>query len=337
MHSPIDCSKVRFAIAAVREAAQLAGRVQLEMIGGTLSKDDQSPVTVADFAAQAMIGKRLAESFPQMGFVGEESADTLRTDEGRATLAQITHFVRQLEPEATDQQVCDWIDRGAGDATDEFWTLDPVDGTKGFLRGDHYAVALALIRNGSIHVGALGCPELSCSKLTGAGEVSRAGTGTLLVARRGNGSWAGALDEENTAWKPLHVSDRTAPREARLLCSVEKAHTDTGGIGLLVKQLGITADPVPMDSQTKYAVLAAGVGDVNLRLISPKRPDYREKIWDQAAGSIVVEEAGGRVSDLDGKPLDFSHGRTLATNRGVLATNGRLHDSLLAGLQQINA
>ena len=60
-------------------------------------------------------------------------------------------------------------------------------------------------------------------------------------------------------------------------------------------------------------------------------------IWDQAAGSIVVEEAGGRVSDLDGKPLDFSHGRTLATNRGVLVTNGPLHEAFLAGLKAIGA
>jgi 3'(2'), 5'-bisphosphate nucleotidase len=90
-----------------------------------------------------------------------------------------------------------------------------------------------------------------------------------------------------------------------------------------------------MDSQAKYAVLAAGEGDVLLRLISPSRPDYREKIWDQAAGSIVVTEAGGRISDLDGRSLDFSHGRTLATNRGIVATNGRLHDQILNGLRAI--
>ena len=90
-----------------------------------------------------------------------------------------------------------------------------------------------------------------------------------------------------------------------------------------------------MDSQAKYAVLAAGEGDVLLRLISPSRPDYREKIWDQAAGSIVVTEAGGRITDLDGRSLDFSHGRTLAKNRGILATNGRLHDAILDGLRQI--
>ena len=86
-----------------------------------------------------------------------------------------------------------------------------------------------------------------------------------------------------------------------------------------------------MDSQAKYAVLAAGEGDVLLRLLSPSRPDYREKIWDQAAGSIVIEEAGGRITDLDGKPLDFSHGRTLAKNRGIVATNGHLHDAVLEG------
>lgn len=332
MPSPIDCSKARFAISAVREASQLVRRVQSEMVVDALAKDDKSPVTVADFAAQAIVGKRLAETFPTMGFVGEESADALRTDEGRATLEQITHFVRQIVADATPEQVCEWIDHGAGEPTDEFWTLDPVDGTKGFLRGDQYAVALGFIRDGVVRVGALGCPELA-----EASQADKGGPGSLLVARRGNGTWVGTLDDENTEWQKLGVSEREEAADARLLCSVEKAHTDTGGIGLLVKTIGITAEPVPMDSQAKYAVLAAGVGDVNLRLISPKMPDYRERIWDQAAGSIVVEEAGGRVTDLDGKPLDFSHGRTLATNRGVLATNGQLHDALLAGLKEIHS
>ena len=122
-----------------------------------------------------------------------------------------------------------------------------------------------------------------------------------------------------------------------MLRSVEKSHTDTGGIGALVTELSIGADPVPMDSQAKYAVLAAGGGDILLRLLSPSRPDYREMIWDQAAGSIVVEEAGGRVSDLDGKSLDFSRGRTLAANRGVLVTNGLLHEAVLNGLRAIGA
>ncbi|TWU28608.1 3'(2'),5'-bisphosphate nucleotidase [Bythopirellula polymerisocia] len=332
MNSPIDCSKVRFAIQAVREAAQLVRQVQRELVTAAISKDDKSPVTVADFAAQAIVSKRLLEAFPEMGFVGEESSEVLRTPAGQETLEQITHFVRRVEPTATPEEVCAWIDRGAGEATEEFWTLDPVDGTKGFLRGDQYAVALAFIRDGQVRVGALGCPEL------GEGITpNKGGLGTVVVSRRESGCFASSLADENSDWKKLAVSDESDISAARMLRSVEKAHTDTGGIGELVTALGILADPVGMDSQAKYAVLAAGGGEINLRLLSPSRLEYREKIWDQAAGSICVQEAGGRVSDLDGKPLDFSHGRILATNRGVLATNGHLHEAVLAGLKTIGA
>jgi 3'(2'), 5'-bisphosphate nucleotidase len=105
----------------------------------------------------------------------------------------------------------------------------------------------------------------------------------------------------------------------------------------LSELLAVRAEPVRMDSQAKYALLASGQGEALLRLLSPKRPDYREMIWDQAAGSLIVSEAGGRVTDLDGKPLDFAQGRTLAKNRGVLATNGKLHDALLTAIRAIGA
>jgi 3'(2'), 5'-bisphosphate nucleotidase len=332
MKSPIECSKVRFAIAAVREAALLVRRVQREMVTSAISKEDKSPVTVADFAAQALVSKRLLETFPDMGFVGEESTEWLGSESGADTLEQITHFVRMFEPLATSHDICQWIGRGAGEPVGDFWTLDPVDGTKGFLRGDQYAVALGFIRGGQVRVGALGCPELGANV-----QPDKGGSGTVVVARRTSGCFASSLTDEQAEWTKLAVSDQSDATAARLLRSVEKAHTDTGGIDDLTSVLGITADPVPMDSQAKYAVLAAGGGDVNLRLISPSQPNYRERIWDQAAGSICVEEAGGKVTDLDGKPLDFTHGRMLATNRGVLATNGKLHGALLAGLKQINA
>jgi 3'(2'), 5'-bisphosphate nucleotidase len=135
----------------------------------------------------------------------------------------------------------------------------------------------------------------------------------------------------------VHVSDRSDPALARLLRSFETAHTNTGKIGELVHRLGVTAEPVGLDSQAKYALLAAGRGDLLVRLLSSRQPDYREKVWDQAAGSIVVEEAGGRIEDLHGRPLDFTAGRTLANNRGVLASNGQLHDAALAALKAIAA
>jgi 3'(2'), 5'-bisphosphate nucleotidase len=92
-----------------------------------------------------------------------------------------------------------------------------------------------------------------------------------------------------------------------------------------------------LDSQAKYMLLAAGQGELYLRLLSPKQPDYREKIWDQAAGSLIIEEAGGQVTDLAGQPLDFIAGRTLANNRGILASNRLLHSAALAALIAITA
>jgi len=327
----LNSDEARFAVDAVREAALLVRQVQREMVGSSITKDDKSPVTVADFSAQAVVAKRLADRFPNAALMGEESAVALRTAEGRETLDHITRFVRTAIPRATPAEICDWIDRGVGERRAVTWALDPVDGTKGFLRNDQYAVALGFIDNGVVQLGVLGCPELEAAH-----RPARGGAGSLLVAVRGQGSWTRPLLDDGE-WTRLHVSSVSDPTQSRLLRSVEKGHTDVGGIEQLTRAVGITADPVPMDSQAKYAVLAAGGGDALLRLLSPSRPDYRETVWDQAAGSIIVEEAGGRVSDLDGKPLDFRQGRTLAANRGVLATNGRLHEPLLAGLRAIGA
>jgi 3'(2'), 5'-bisphosphate nucleotidase len=323
--------EAKFAIDTVREASQLARRIQREMVGDGITKSDRSPVTVADFAIQALVARRLSEHLPGSILIGEEQSDVLQFEEGIATLDQVTDFVRTAIPDSTPEEVCGLIDRGAGEPTDTFWTLDPVDGTKGFLRREQYAVALALIQKGQVELGVLGCPELSASFESGPN-----GGGMLIAALRDHGTWAQPLPGGNT-WQRLHVSSRSQAAASKLLRSVEKAHTNTDELGQLHATLKIAQPTVAMDSQAKYAVLAAGMGDILVRLLSPSRPDYREKIWDQAAGTIVVTESGGRVTDLDGRPLEFTHGRTLAKNRGVLATNGHLHDAVLSGLRAIGA
>jgi 3'(2'), 5'-bisphosphate nucleotidase len=331
-----DSPESQFAIDAVREASRLARRIQREMVGHGLTKDDRSPVTVADFAVQALIARRLAENLPGAILIGEENAEALRLGEGVSALDHITEFVRSAIPDATPEEVCGLIDRGSGEPGDTFWTLDPIDGTKGFLRREQYAIALALIRNGQVELGVLGCPELPCGPMFRHRQLASEDGGTIIAASRGDGTHAQPLTGSGD-WRRLNVSSRNDPKDARILRSVEKSHTNVDEIGQLAAKLGVTAPAVGMDSQAKYAVLAAGEGEVLLRLLSPSRPDYREKIWDQAAGSVVIEEAGGRITDLDGQPLDFSHGRTLARNRGILATNGVLHDAFLDGLRAVNA
>jgi 3'(2'), 5'-bisphosphate nucleotidase len=212
--------------------------------------------------------------------------------------------------------------------------LDPIDGTKGFLRGAQYATALAYVEDGVVQLGVLGCPNITpeLNQETG-------GKGSLLVARRGEGSWITTLADpiREDEFRQLTVSSQKDPVRARLMRSFESGHTNTQQMDAFQAELGGEADPVRMDSQVKYALLASGEGEIYLRLLSAAKPDYREKIWDQAAGSIIVEEAGGTVTDLDGKPLDFSKGKSLLENRGICATNGFLHDRALAALQAVNA
>jgi len=327
-------SEAAFAVHAVRSACRVVQQVREQMVTPALTKDDRSPVTVGDYAAQALVAYLLGETFPDGLLVAEEDARALREDEAWKTLDRVCHFLAEDIPGLAPQAAGDLIDRGAAEPGAQFWTLDPIDGTKGYLRGGHYAVCLALVCDGEVTLGVMGCPAMGP-----AGQTE--GSGAVYLAERGSGAWSGPLDvaqsAAETAWQRIHVSQQSERRQARVLRSFESGHTDADKIDALAELWHIEAPPVRMDSQAKFAVLAGGKGDLLLRLISPSRPDYVEKIWDQAAGSIVVQEAGGRVTDLDGKPLDFTRGRTLAANRGVLASNGHLHDAALAALAELGA
>jgi HAL2 family 3'(2'),5'-bisphosphate nucleotidase len=323
--------EIQFAIQAVRQAALLAQQVQTELVNPALTKEDRSPVTVADFAAQAVVGRLLARTFPADALVAEEDSYTLRQKDGGSALSLVTQFASRIQPGVDAERVCAWIDYNRVDSAPRFWTLDPIDGTKGFLRGDQYATALALVVDGQVQIGVLGCPNLEDGY-----RPDLEGVGSLVIAARGQGTWVATLAAPER-YERLRVSQRSLPEEARILRSFEAGHTNSDQISEFARALGVQAAPLRMDSQAKYAVLAAGKVDILLRLISPERLDYKEKIWDQAAGSLVLEEAGGSISDLAGQRLDFTTGRSLQNNRGILASNGRYHPLALHALSAIGA
>lgn len=322
------------ALNIVRVASQLAGRMQRELISAALTKQDKSPVTVADFAIQALLSKLLDERFPGERLVGEEESSDLRSPAQEALLQKAVGYVREVIPSAGHDDVCQWIDRGSAQASGSYWTLDPIDGTKGFLRKEQFAIALAWIDNGVIQLGALGCPRLNrdCSLAL----PEQTATGLICIAEQGKGTWAFGADGGTNA-KRLFTSTVADPVDARVLRSAESGHTNVDQMAVFSDQLGSKAPPVGLDSQAKYALLAGGKAEVLVRLLAADKPNYRERIWDQAAGAIVLQEAGGTITDLDGKPLDFTCGRGLDNNRGVLATNGKLHADCLAALNRIGA
>jgi 3'(2'), 5'-bisphosphate nucleotidase len=317
---------VATALQIVRQGASMAQRILASMAIQNLTKSDFSPVTVADFASQALAAHTLREAGIKLPLVGEENAAELRTEEGAAVRRLVADFVGKIVPGATEDDVCNWIDEGAGEATGRFWTLDPIDGTKGYLRGGQYAVALALIEDGVIQVGALSCPNL------GDNCQPDMGLGATIIAKRGQGAWLSVAGEPFTR---LQVSDCANIATARVMRSMEDGHTNATQIDAIDKVLGVQAEPVRMDSQAKYAVLAAGGGEFIFRLLNAGREDYKECVWDQAAGAIILEEAGGKITDLKGAPLDFARGRKLTANTGVLASNGILHEVALKAVAEV--
>ncbi|MAE64893.1 MAG: 3'(2'),5'-bisphosphate nucleotidase [Phycisphaeraceae bacterium] len=321
------------AIAAVRAASRVCRGVQANLVTAeTLEKRDRSPVTVADFASQAVVASVLAGAFPDDTVVGEEQAGELREDDQAAMRAAIVeHVATGLDGEApAESKVLDLIDRcGLSRAEgDRYWTVDPIDGTKGFLRGGQYAVALALIESGRVVMGVLGCPNLD----PGGGMAETGGAGLIMAAALGDGTHLWSMTDDGEG-RSIRVSEVRRTEDARFCESVESGHSSHDDAAAVARALGITESSVRMDSQAKYATVARGEAQIYLRL--PTRKDYRECIWDHAAGMITVTEAGGRVTDVHGRDLDFNHGRRLEANAGIIATNGPIHDRVVEAVRGV--
>ncbi|KAM3082532.1 3'(2'),5'-bisphosphate nucleotidase [Clarireedia jacksonii] len=339
---------------AVQRATILTKKVFHEKAKGTLSKDDKSPVTIGDFGAQALIIQAIKKNFPDDQIVGEEEASSLREDTKlRDQIWELVENAR-LSDESAEKvlggpiesvdAMLDAIDAGnsAGGNKGRIWALDPIDGTKGFLRGGQYAVCLALMVDGDVKVGVLGCPNLPVDDsapldaTSGVDQTDEEGKGVLFSAVLGQGATSRPLTTGALAkGQPIHMKPVKDLGQATFCESVEAGHSSHGDQHAIATKLGITRPSVRMDSQAKYGSIARGAGDIYLRL--PVRADYQEKIWDHAAGDLIVREAGGQVTDVQGRRLDFSKGRTLAENKGVVAGPTAIHNHILEAVKEVLA
>ncbi|KAF9205409.1 hypothetical protein BGZ49_004090, partial [Haplosporangium sp. Z 27] len=283
----------------------------------------------ADFSAQAVVNSFLHSSFPADPIVGEEDSKDLRGEEGRAMREKVLELANTgLDTPLTEESLLETIDRGtyAGGPNGRMWALDPIDGTKGFLRGEQFAVCLALIVDGQVQVGVMGCPNLPVDAKNKDGE-----KGCLFITVKGQGAFQ--RNFSSTTETPISMSAIQSLADASFCESVESGHSNQSDSAKIAQLLGITKSPVRMDSQCKYCSIARGDAEVYLRL--PVTASYEEKIWDHASGSLLVAEAGGIVSDVHGKPLDFSKGRTLATNSGVVASHAKIHGKVIEVVQKV--
>jgi 3'(2'), 5'-bisphosphate nucleotidase len=329
----LNSSFMPTALRAVFEACAVARKVQ-QTLDATkrVTKQDYSPVTVADFAVQALIALRLRDELGNIALVGEESSADLEGTAGAPLISALLTAAQQVRPQLNHAQVLAAIDLGNHDASgDAYWTLDPIDGTKGFLRGGQYAISLAYIEAGKVVLGVLGCPNLGSHFLRAFNDPDP--IGTVFSAERGVGAFSHTPANPSATPVRLHVARERSVREMRVCESVEAAHSRQDETARIVEYLQSSGQPARLDSQCKYAVVARGQADAYIRL--PTRADYVEKIWDHAAGMLIAQEAGAEVTDIDGRLLDFSRGMTLSANRGIVCAPASIHTEVVGAIRHL--
>lgn len=310
------------AVLVCREAARGLAQV------GRIAKPDESPVTVADFAAQAVIVRRLRTLGRPI--VGEEQAAVLREPANATLRDAVVAAVRPVWPDAEADAVLEAID-GAGAVADPhggYFTVDPIDGTRGFVRGGQYAVCLAWIIDGSPRLGLMGCPNLPRGLEASMSAIDP--EGTLLEAEAGAPlRWGTAVPGS-----PLHAVARDLPRERPsplvVTRSLEGTYSRVEDVARVLARLGVPIELRPADSQAKYGMVARGQAHAYLRI--PLHRSRAEQVWDHAPGWMVATAAGMRVTDLAGAPFDFTCGERLERNYGVVCAPPAVHEALIEAI-----
>ncbi|KAF8118484.1 hypothetical protein N665_0005s0241 [Sinapis alba] len=336
-------------LAAAKKAVSLAARLSNEvrktlLVSDVWNKSDESPVTVADYGSQAVVSIVLERELKNepISLVAEEDSAELRKVAAETVLARITELVKDTL--ATDESyaasplssddVLNAIDSGKseGGPKGRHWVLDPIGGTRGFIRGEQYAIGLALLVEGKVVLGVMACPKLPLASTAGSNTHNKSSSpekvGCLFFGAVGTGAYVQSLNALDSPPVKVEVSSNDDPAKASFF---ESYHTPVPIHNTIAKKLGIKESPIKINSQTKYAALSRGDGEVYLRFTRKARP---ESIWNHAAGSILVSEAGGKVTDAAGNPLDFSKGKYLDYKRGIVVTTQKLLPRLLKAVRE---
>ncbi|MDP8208686.1 MAG: inositol monophosphatase family protein [Candidatus Electryonea clarkiae] len=309
---------------SITEAVRIASRatrlvLEQDIKGDKWSKEDRTPVTVADLASQAILLGELANTVPDEGILAEEEPKSLDDADKASRVREIVEEV--LDASFSLGEIRDRIAYRGDKNSDGRWFVDPLDGTKGFVKNLMYAVGIARTVNG----------ELNCSWLSvpGREELLPGVAGYLFRAERNRGAFLQPLKlgepEKRIIPEPVNIVDG-------IKVVVSRAHDRKKGPSRLSKG-GMKTIHLPLDSQAKYAALAMGKAH-----LYPRRHSKSfgcNFCWDHAPGVLLLEETGGSITDLTGRPLDFTKGERLSENLGILAAvNTDLHAQALSILRK---
>lgn len=218
-------------------------------------KADVSPVTIADKETEQIIREVISNAFPDHGFMGEEFG---------------------VENEEAEYH----------------WVIDPIDGTKEFLRGiPFFGTQLALVKGSDFILGICNAPALK----------------DLVYAERGNGAFKND--------QPIHVSSISNLEDAHVLTGGAKYFSRTNTLDQMIGLVEHSRGNRVFGSQLGYQFLAEGKVDAMVEI--------ETYLWDIAAYTAIIQEAGGKVTTRYGDPIPFEK------KVSIIATNGLIHDQVL--------
>ncbi|KJZ74395.1 hypothetical protein HIM_06205 [Hirsutella minnesotensis 3608] len=351
MDSPYQ-RELTIAFGALQKASQLSQSIISSQDKGVIEKEDLSPVTVADFAIQALLIATFKHAFPGDRFVGEEDAVSLRENE--ALRERVWNLLERLRVDEGDtlpcqlprtkDQMCDFIDEAGssvpgGEGSGRTWIFDPIDGTKTYLRGELYAINVALLVDGKQMLGAVGCPNLSMNAkgpISNA-DVASAGEGCIVFAVKGHGAFVRPMQGSIEAVQPTRLSrvDARSSDAIHFVTCVNLVDSALDGVHEVVaRKLGAEypgCDLVPW--VLRWAALALGLGNTTVWVY--KRRDRSAKAWDHAGAMLLFEETGGRITDVLGRPIDLAAGRKMSANFGFVAAPDQLHERVLQAVHEV--
>ncbi|CAN1854264.1 PAP-specific phosphatase HAL2-like [Linum perenne] len=291
--------ELEIAVRAVQMACSLCQKVQHDLItkaqDQVQSKDDNSPVTVADWSVQATVSWILCSVLgsSNVSIIAEEDVQSLSKTRAAGLLESVVQTVNECLSEAS---------------------------RFGFQPPESPLDALQVLDSIS-HCTSTRSP--------------RSSTFWALDPRGSGEAWMQPLvqDQKSLVWpnfaKRVRVSTVDNPELATFCEPVEKANSSHSFTAGLAQSVGLRKEPLRVYSMVKYATIARGHAEVFMKFA---RTGYKEKIWDHAAGVVIVQEAGGVVTDAGGRPLDFSGGGAYleGLDRGIIASSGaELHGKII--------
>ncbi|MFX1273661.1 MAG: inositol monophosphatase family protein [Promethearchaeota archaeon] len=269
-------------------------------------KQDTTPVTHADLASQILIVSRIKENYPEDMIIAEEDQEFI-DETTEKIIKRCFHEVG-----LNDSLDINELMGHKGIDSHRQWTIDPIDGTEGFSSGLVYAIGVSFMIDNDPRMCVIGVPRYNDR------------SNTIFIAEKEKGAYCSI---SGSKFKSIQVNQQDDLNQIKMCHSL---HYDEPWVVKFAKKIGFK-ELIQIDSMAKFCMVADGKADLYIKPID-KNHSFS---WDFAPGYLLMKEAGGKITDLNGKELQFNAEHMICNTPGLIASNGEIHDLILNELESI--